>query len=90
VQSLVGIVALIVQESVVITVISGFVGIGVGVLTLSLIGDSLEEFFIKASKCRLGNNLYGIYSIGLSQDLSQDLFRHTELKIKPIEALRTE
>ncbi|WP_435525701.1 ABC transporter permease [Chryseobacterium indoltheticum] len=41
------IVALIVQESVVITVVSGFVGVGLGVLALNLIGDNLEEYFIK-------------------------------------------
>ncbi|MFC3159095.1 ABC transporter permease [Chryseobacterium arachidis] len=48
------IVALIVQESVVITVISGFVGVGIGVLTLNLIGDSLEEYFIKSPSVGLG------------------------------------
>ena len=41
------IVTLIIQESIVITVISGLIGVALGVLTLKLIGNSLEEYFIK-------------------------------------------
>ena len=41
------IVSLIIQESIVITVISGLIGVALGVLTLKLIGNSLEEYFIK-------------------------------------------
>src|SRR5690606_28914698 len=40
------IVGLIMQESIIITLISGLIGVGLGVLTLSLIGDSLEKYFI--------------------------------------------
>lgn len=41
------IVGLIIQESMVITVISGLIGVGIGVLTLALIGNNLEKYFIK-------------------------------------------
>ena len=39
--------SLIIQESIVITVISGLISVALGVLTFKLIGNSLEEYFIK-------------------------------------------
>lgn len=49
------IVALILQESVVITVISGLVGVLFGLLTLNLLGNSLEPYFIKRTQSRYRN-----------------------------------
>ncbi len=85
-----GIVALIVQESVVITVISGFVGIGVGVLTLSLIGDSLEEFFIKDPSVGWGSIFMAFVALVCSGLIAGFVPAYRASKIKPIEALRTE
>lgn len=84
------IVALIVQESVVITVVSGFVGVGVGVLTLNLIGDSLEEYFIKSPSVGWGTILMAFIALVLSGLIAGFVPAYRASKIKPIEALRTE
>lgn len=84
------IVALIVQESVVITVVSGFVGVGVGVLTLNLVGDSLEEYFIKSPSVGWGTILMAFIALVLSGLIAGFVPAYRASKIKPIEALRTE
>ena len=42
----ISIVILILQESIVITVLSGIIGVLLGVLSLKLIGNNLREYFI--------------------------------------------
>ncbi len=85
-----GIVALILQESIVITVISGVVGIGVGVLTLKLIGNSLEDYFI--SEPSVGWILIGVafFCLVISGSIAGFVPAYRASKIKPIEALRTD
>ncbi len=84
------IVALIVQESVVITVISGFVGVGFGVLTLHLIGNSLEEYFIKDPSVGWGTIFMAFIALVFSGLIAGFVPAYRASKIKPIEALRTE
>ncbi|ROI00563.1 ABC transporter permease [Chryseobacterium daecheongense] len=84
------IVALIVQESVLITVISGFVGVGLGVLALNLIGDSLEEFFIKDPNVGWGTIFAAFIALVLSGLIAGFVPAYRASKIKPIEALRVE
>lgn len=84
------IVALIVQESVVITVISGFVGVGLGVLALHLIGDSLEEYFIKDPSVGWGTILMAFIALVFSGLIAGFVPAYRASRIKPIEALRTE
>jgi len=84
------IVALIVQESVVITVISGFIGVGLGVLALHLIGDSLEEYFIKDPSVGWGTILMAFIALVFSGLIAGFGPAYRASKIKPIEALRTE
>ncbi|SHK64901.1 ABC transporter permease [Chryseobacterium polytrichastri] len=84
------IVALIVQESVVITVVSGFVGVGVGVLTLHLIGDSLEEYFIKSPSVGWGTILMAFIALVFSGLIAGFVPAYRASRIRPIEALRTE
>lgn len=84
------IVALIVQESVVITVISGFVGVGVGVLALHLIGDSLEEYFIKSPSVGWGTILMAFIALVFSGLIAGFVPAYRASRIRPIEALRTE
>lgn len=84
------IVALIVQESVVITVISGFVGVGLGVLALHLIGDSLEEYFIKSPSVGWGTIFTAFIALVFSGLIAGFVPAYRASKIKPIEALRTE
>jgi putative ABC transport system permease protein len=84
------IVALIVQESVVITVVSGFVGVGIGVLALNLIGDNLAEYFIKSPSVGWGTILMAFIALVLSGLIAGFVPAYRASKIKPIEALRTE
>lgn len=84
------IVALIVQESVVITVISGFVGVGLGVLALHLIGDSLEEYFIKDPGVGWGTILMAFIALVFSGLIAGFVPAYRASRIRPIEALRTE
>ncbi|KAB1230522.1 ABC transporter permease [Chryseobacterium viscerum] len=85
-----GIVGLIVQESVVITVVSGLIGVGVGVLALSLIGNSLEEFFIKSPSVGWGAILMAFIALIFSGLIAGFVPAYRASRIKPIEALRTE
>ncbi|KPE49864.1 ABC transporter permease [Chryseobacterium indologenes] len=84
------IVGLIVQESVVITVVSGIIGVGVGVLTLSLLGDSLEEFFIINPNVGWGEIIMAFIALVFSGLIAGFVPAYRASKIKPIEALRTE
>ncbi|WP_027385687.1 ABC transporter permease [Chryseobacterium gregarium] len=84
------IVALIVQESVVITVISGFVGVGLGVLALHLIGDNLEEYFIKSPSVGWGTIFTAFIALVFSGLIAGFVPAYRASRIKPIEALRTE
>ena len=84
------IVSLIMQESMVITVISGFVGVGLGVLTLNLIGNSLEEYFIKSPSVGWGLIFMAFISLVLSGLIAGFVPTYRASKIKPIEALRAE
>ncbi|HCA07546.1 MULTISPECIES: ABC transporter permease [Chryseobacterium] len=84
------IVALIVQESVVITVVSGIVGVGIGVLALSLIGDSLEEYFIKSPSVGWVTIFMAFIALVFSGLIAGFVPAYRASRIKPIEALRTE
>jgi putative ABC transport system permease protein len=84
------IVALIIQESIVITVISGFIGVGLGVLTLNLIGDSLEKYFIKDPSVGWGLIFAAFISLVLSGLFAGFVPAFRASRIKPIEALRSE
>ncbi|MBQ0152781.1 MAG: ABC transporter permease [Chryseobacterium sp.] len=84
------IVMLIVQESVVITVISGFVGVGLGVMALHLIGDSLEEYFIKNPGVGWGTIMMAFIALVFSGLIAGFVPAYRASKIRPIEALRTE
>ena len=84
------IVGLIIQESVVITVISGIIGVGLGVLTLYLIGDNLEKYFIKDPS--VGWELISVAFVCLviAGLISGFVPAYRASKIKPIEALRSD
>jgi len=84
------IVGLIIQESVVITVISGLVGVGLGVLTLNLIGSSLEEYFIKSPSVGWALIITAFFCLVFSGLIAGFIPAYRASRIKPIEALRTE
>ncbi len=84
------IVGLIMQESVVITVISGFIGVGLGVLSLALIGDNLEKYFIKDPSVGWGLIIAAFISLVVSGLIAGFVPAYRASRIKPIEALRSE
>ncbi|WP_419870083.1 ABC transporter permease [Chryseobacterium sp. CT-SW4] len=84
------IVALIVQESVVITVVSGLIGVGLGVLALNLIGNRLEEFFIINPSVGGGEIFMAFIALVFSGLIAGFVPAYRASKIKPIEALRSE
>jgi len=84
------IVGLIIQESVVITVISGIVGVAFGVLTLKLIGSSLEQYFIKSPDVGWGLITVAFFCLVFAGVIAGFVPAYRASKIKPIEALRTE
>ncbi|WDT68147.1 ABC transporter permease [Cloacibacterium sp. TD35] len=84
------IITLIIQESIVITVISGLIGVALGVLTLKLIGNSLEEYFIKDPSVGWLLITVAFISLVMSGLLAGFVPAYRASKIKPIEALRAE
>ncbi|MGS0748684.1 ABC transporter permease [Halpernia sp. GG3] len=84
------IVGLIIQESVVITVISGIIGVGLGVLTLFLIGDSLEKYFIKDPSVGWGLIIVAFVCLVIAGLIAGFVPAFRASRIKPIEALRSE
>ena len=84
------IVSLIIQESIVITVISGLIGVALVVLTLKLIGNSLEEYFIKDPSVGWVLITVAFISWVMSGLLAGFVPAYRASKIKPIEALRAE
>ena len=84
------IVTLIIQESIVITVISGLIGVALGVLTLKLIGNSLEEYFIKDPSVGWLLITAAFISLVMSGLIAGFVPAYRASKIKPIEALRAE
>ena len=84
------IVALILQESIVITVISGIIGVLLGVLTLNLLGNSLEPYFIKEPNVGTGTVIFAFLCLVMAGGIAGFVPAYRASKIKPIEALRTE
>lgn len=85
-----GIVALILQESIVITVISGLIGVAAGVFTLKMIGDSLEAYFILNPSVGWGLIATAFFCLIFAGAIAGFIPAYRASKIKPIEALRTE
>ena len=84
------IIALIMQESIVITLVSGLIGVGLGALTLKLIGNSLEKYFIIDPSVGWGLVIAAFISLIISGLIAGFVPAYRAAKIKPIEALRTE
>lgn len=84
------IVALIMQESIVITLFSGLVGVLLGILTLNLIGNHLEKYFIKSPSVGGEMVVFAFFCLVFSGALAGFIPAYRASKIKPIEALRTE
>lgn len=85
------IVGMVVQESVLITTIAGYVGLSLGTYLLSLIGDSLEEdYFITNPSVSPGIVIGATIVLVLSGLIAGYVPAKRAAKIKPIEALRAD
>jgi putative ABC transport system permease protein len=85
------IVGMVVQESVLITTIAGYVGLTLGTYLLSLIGNNLEEdYFIKNPSVSLEIVIGATIVLVLSGLLAGYVPAKRAANIKPIEALRAD
>ncbi|WP_298541666.1 ABC transporter permease [uncultured Aquimarina sp.] len=84
------IIAMVLQESVLITAVAGYLGLILGMLILKLIGNSLEEFFILNPKVDTGVIVVATITLILSGLLAGYIPARRAAKIKPIIALRDE
>lgn len=85
------IVGMVVQESVLITTIAGYLGLSLGTYILTLIGDSLEEdYFIKDPSVSTGIVVGATIVLVLSGLIAGYLPAKRAANIKPIVALRAD
>ena len=85
------IVGMVVQESVLITTLSGYLGLSIGTYTLSLIGNNLEEkYFIKDQSVSPGIVIGATIILILSGLIAGYVPEKKAARIKPIEALRAD
>ena len=84
----ISIVILILQESIVITVLSGIIGVILGVLSLRLIGNNLREYFILDPNVGWGAIFSAFVCLVISGAVAGFIPAYRASKIKPIEALR--
>jgi len=85
----ISIVILILQESIVITVLSGFIGVLLGVLSLRLIGNNLRQYFILDPNVGWGAIFSAFVCLVISGAVAGFVPAYRASKIKPIEALRS-
>jgi len=84
----ISIVVLILQESIVITVLSGIIGVILGVLSLRLIGNNLRQYFILDPNVGWGAIFSAFVCLVISGAMAGFVPAYRASKIKPIEALR--
>ncbi len=84
------IVALVVQETVLITSIAGYVGLSLGIFILDQIGEGLEDYFIKDPSVDTGLVIGSTILLLLSGLIAGYIPAKKASKIKPIVALRAD
>jgi putative ABC transport system permease protein len=85
------VVAMVVQESILITTIAGYIGLSIGTYILSLIGNSLEKkYFIKDPSVQPEIVLLATITLILSGLIAGYIPAKRAASIKPIEALRAD
>jgi putative ABC transport system permease protein len=84
------IIGMVVQESVLITTIAGYIGLSLGTYILSTIGDTLEAYFIKDPSVSPGIVIGATILLILAGLIAGFLPAKNAARIKPIVALRAD
>ncbi|KJS07146.1 MAG: ABC transporter ATP-binding protein [Flavobacteriales bacterium BRH_c54] len=84
------IITMILQESIFITLIAGYVGLFLGIFVLKMIGDKLEDYFILNPYIDLGTAITATIILILFGALAGYVPAKRAAKIQPIVALRDE
>lgn len=84
------IIGLILQESILITVISGLVGIGLGWMGLYGVGDHWEKYFITRPNIGMGTVFLAFLALVFAGALAGFIPAYRAAKVKPVAALAEE
>ncbi|MGD2004859.1 MAG: ABC transporter permease [Flavobacteriaceae bacterium] len=84
------VIQMILQESIFITTLSGYVGLFLGMLLLQNIGLKLEDYFIKNPYINLNTALFATFILILFGSIAGYIPAKRAARIKPIIALRDE
>ncbi|WP_340075320.1 ABC transporter permease [Leptobacterium sp. I13] len=84
------VIGMIMQESVFITTIAGYIGLFIGVLILSSLGDTLQKYFIKDPYINTGTAIFATIILVIFGAIAGYIPAKRAAKIKPIVALRDE
>lgn len=84
------IIAMVIQESILITTIAGYIGLSLGTYILSIASDSLEKYFIKDPSVSPGIVIGATITLILSGLIAGYLPAKKAAQIKPIVALRAD
>jgi putative ABC transport system permease protein len=84
------VIGMILQESVFITTIAGYIGLFIGILVLTTLGESLEEYFIKNPYINMGTAIFATVVLIVFGAIAGYFPALRAARIKPIVALRDE
>ncbi|MCY3998120.1 MAG: ABC transporter permease [Flavobacteriaceae bacterium] len=82
------VIAMVLQESILITTFSGYIGLFLGILTLSSMGDRLDEYFITNPYINLNTALFATVVLIVCGGIAGYIPAKRAASIKPIVALR--
>jgi putative ABC transport system permease protein len=81
---------MILQESIFITTAAGYIGLFSGIMLLSSLGDSLDDYFIKNPYINTGTAIFATVILIIFGAIAGYVPARRAARIKPIVALRDE